>query len=309
MPSIYRDLNKTRDSKSSVPQSKGSASVNWRIRRWMIWYRITTPFRAIGNFLSHVFTIYRVAFLLAAIAVALWYFYHIGIDALLPNIVIDLLSVALTVFIIDKMYRLRSDAERKKVLVSLLGSKNNAVATGALHELDAQGWLSDGSLQSAFLTSCNLDGNSFSGADLRRVSFSFASLRDTTWFEADLQGAFLDYADLSNATLSMHAVGPHFTEADLTGSTLTNANLSGAKVRHEQLCRVRSLWRATMPDGQIYDGRYSLTNDIELFLTYTRNPNNPQEWADFYGVSLAQYLEGQAWAQANLSILRSPAAA
>jgi len=306
MPSIRKDHSDSNKPRSSAPPTRGSPSINCRIRLWIIWHRITAPFRAIGNLLSRVFTIYRVAFLLAAIAVALWYFNHLSIDSLLPNIVTDLLGVALTVFIIDTMYRLRSDAEHKKVLIAQLGSKNNAVATGALHELDAQGWLSDGSLQCAFLMSCNLDGNSFSGADLRRVTFSFASLRDTTWFEADLQGAFLDHADLSNATLSMHAVGPHFTEGDLTGATLTNANLSGAKVRHEQLCRARSIWNAKMPDGQLYDGRYNLPNDIELFLKSARNPNNPQEWADFYGVSLARYLEGQAWAQANLSFPRSP---
>ena len=284
--------------------------MNWRFRlRWIIWHQITAPFRAMGRLLSRIFTIYRVAFLLVAIAVALWYFNHMSIDVLLPNIVTDLFGVALTVFIIDTMYRLRSDAEHKKVLIAQLGSKNNAVATGALHELDAQGWLSDGSVQGAFLTSCNLDGNSFSGADSRRVFFSFASLLDTTWFEADLKGAFLDHAILCNATLSMHAVGPHFTEADLTGATLTNTDLTGAKVRHEQLCRVKSLWRAIMPDGQVYNGCYNLWEDIQLYLKFARNPNDPQEWADFYGVTQAQYLEGQAWARINRNISQQPVSA
>ncbi len=273
--------------------------INWRFLRWRIWYRITLPFSTLGKFLSRIFTVYRVAFLLGIIAIALWYFNHIDFDVLLPNIVTDLLGVAITVFIIDTMYRVRSDTERKKVLIAKLGSKNNAVATDALHELEAEGWLADGSLNRAFLTSCNLDGNSFSGADLRRVSFSFASLRETTWFEADLQGAFLDHVDLTNATLSMHAVDTHFAEADLAGATLSNANLSGAKVRHEQLRKTRSLWKAKMPNGELYDGRYNLQADIELFLKYSRNPNDPQEWAIFYGVSIQQYLSGQKWASAN----------
>ena len=273
--------------------------INWRFLRWRIWYRITLPFSILGKFLSRIFTVYRVAFLLGIIAIALWYFNHIDFDVLLPNIVTDLLGVAITVFIIDTMYRVRSDTERKKVLIAKLGSKNNAVATDALRELEAEGWLSDGSLNQAFLISCNLDGNSFSGADLRRVSFSFASLRETTWFEADLQGAFLDHADLTNATLSMHAVDTHFAEADLTGATLSNANLSGAKVRHEQLRKVRSLWKAKMPNGELYDGRYNLQSDVELFLKYSRNPNDSQEWATFYGVSIQQYLNGQKWAATN----------
>jgi len=273
--------------------------LNWHFLRWRIWYRITLPFKILGKFLSRIFTIYRVAFLLVVIAIALWYFNNIDFNVLLPNIVTDLLGVAITVFIIDTMYRIRSDTERKKVLIAKLGSKNNAVASEALHELEAEGWLSDGSLKKAFLTSCNLDGNSFTGADLRQISFSFASLRETTWFEADLQGAFLDHADLSNATLSMHAVDAHFAEADLTGATLSSANLSGAKVRHEQLRKARSLWKAKMPNGELYDGRYNFREDIELFLKYSRNPNDPQEWASFYGVSTMQYLNGQKWAASN----------
>ncbi|MBN1311942.1 MAG: pentapeptide repeat-containing protein [Anaerolineae bacterium] len=278
---------------------KSHKSSNWRFYlRWMIWPRITAPFKAIGHILSCILTVYRVAFLLTAIAVALWYFNRIDIDTLLPNIVTDLLGVALTVFIIDKMYRLRSDVEQKKILIAKLGSKNNAVASAALRELSAQGWLSDGTLLGAHLTSCNLDGNSFSGADLRRVSLSYASLQDTQWFETDLRDAFLDHAMLCNASLSMHD-GPYYPEANLTGATLSHADLSKARVRHEQLCRLRSLWRATMPDGQIYDGRYNLSEDIHLYLKFARNPNNPQEWAEFYGVSLDKYLEGQAWASTN----------
>ncbi len=284
---------------------KRKAPINWRFLRWRIWYRITSPFRAVSEFLSRVFTIYRVAILLVVIAIALWYFNGIDFSSLLPNIITDLLGVALAVFIIDTMYRLRSNSERKKVLIAKLGSKNNAVATEALHELDAEGWLSDGSLERAFLISCNLDGNSFTGADLRRVSFSFGSLRDTTWFEADLQGAFLDHTDLSSATLSMPADIPHhFVEADLTGASLFNANMSKSHVRHEQLCRVSSLWKATMSDGQLYDGRYNLPEDIERFFKYARDPNNPNEWANYYDVSLAQYVEGQTWAKINLSRLR-----
>lgn len=286
-------------------KSRNKAPINWRFLRWRIWYSITSPFRAIGNFLSRVFTIYRIAALLAVIAVALWYYYQIDFETLVPNIVTDLIGAALAVFIIDTMYRLRSNAERKKVLIAKLGSKNNAVATDALHELAAQGWLSDGSLQRAFLLSCNLDGNSFTGADFRRASFSFGSLRDTTWFEADLQGAYLDHTDLSNATLSMPADIPHrYIEADLTGALLFDANLAGAEVRHEQLCRARSLCRAIMPDGQLYDGRYNLPEDVERFLKFACNPNNPMEWAKYYEITLDRYLEGQKWAQINLSRLR-----
>jgi hypothetical protein len=278
--------------------------IDWQLVRWRIWYQIKLPFKFIGDLLARLFTIYRVAFLLASIAVFLTYYYHIDFETLLPNIVTDLFGIALAVFIIDSMYRLRSDYERKRILISKLGSKNNTVASDALHELDAEGWLSDGSLVKAYLGSCNLDGNTFSGADLRRVSFSFASLKDTKWLEADLTGAFLDHANLTKATLSVHAVGPHFAEANLTDAFLAHANLGLANVRPEQLCRVRTLWRAIMPNGLLYDGCYNLRDDIEHYLKFATDPSDPQEWASYYGVTPEQYVLGQEWAMINLDRLR-----
>ena len=123
-------------------------------------------------------------------ALVLIYFYRVEWEELLPNIITDLLGVALAVFILDTMYRVCADIELKKVLIEKLGSKNNTVASEAAHDLDAQGWLSDGTMKRAFLIGANLDGVSFTGADLRRVAFSFAFLRGTTWYQADLKVLF-----------------------------------------------------------------------------------------------------------------------
>ena len=295
--------NAQQNSKSRKRLSKEAVAFYRQLRWWSFWNRITSPFRLVGKFLSHIITVYGIAFLLIVIAFFLWIYYRLAFDALISNIVTDLLGAAIAILVIDTTYRLRSDKEQKKVLISKLGSHNNVVATEALHELNAKGWLSDGSVQGAFLLSSNLDGNSFTGADLRRVIFSFSSLRSTTWFEADLRGASLDHTDLSDATLSMHAVGPHYTEADLTGASLTNTNLTRAKIRSEQLCRASSLHDATMPDGELYDGRFNLVGDIDLFFKLKRDPNDPKAWASFYRVSVDQYLNGQSWAEENLDRL------
>lgn len=272
--------------------------MDWRKRfRYIIWPRITKPFRFIGDFLGRTITIYRATLLLTLIAITIWYITRVDISELWPNIIPELLSIAITVFIIDTLYRKRSDDELKKVLIKQLGSKNNAVASEALKELDARGWLNDGTLNGAFLISANLDGNSISGADMIGVNLSFASLIDTSWFETDLEGAFLDHANLQDATLSMHAVGPHFAEANLKDASLSNANLRNSKIRPEQLCKVKSLWRATMPDGSLYDGRYNLQYDIDLFRKSGGNTNNPSELAFFYNVNEANYLDGQEWAK------------
>lgn len=269
--------------------------------RWKVIYRITQPFRTIGKFLARIFNIYRVTIILVIIGLYLLFRFDVSSEELIPNIVTDLFSVALTVFIIDTMYRLRSDNERKKVLVSKLGSKNNAVASEALRELDARGWLSDGTLEGAFLLSANLDGNSLTGANLKRVTLSYASMRDTSFFETDLRGAFLDNANFEGASFSQHAIGPHYAEADLTGAGMSHSNLKDAKIRNEQLVKTRSLWKTIMPDGSLYDGRYNLKDDINLHLKFAKDPKDPSEWAKFYGVSVEQYLRGQTWAKDNLN--------
>ena len=275
--------------------------MNWRIRfRYQIWPRITKPFKVVGKFVADRFTIYRVAFLLTIIAIAIWYFSQVTLDELWPNIIPELLSISITIFIIDTLYSRRSDDERKQILIKQLGSKNNAVATEALKELDARGWLSDGTLEGAFLLLANLDGNSLTGADLRRVSLSSASLRNTTWFETDLEGAFLDNADLREASLSIHAVGPHYAEAYMKGVSLFGSDLRKARVRPEQLAQARSLWGALMPNGSRYDGRYNLQFDIDIYRKSGKDINNRQEMALFYGVTLEEYNKGQEWAKANL---------
>jgi hypothetical protein len=197
------------------------------------------------------------------------------------------------------MYRIRSNTERKKVLISKLGSKNNSVASEALLELNAQGWLSDGTLEGAFLISANLDGNSLTMANLKGAMLSFSSLRDTSMFETDFRGAYLDNVNFENATFSQHAVGPHYTEADLTDANLSHSNLKGAKIRDEQMKKTRSLWRTIMPNGTNYDGRYNLKHDIDLHLKFAKDPKNLNEWARFYSVSVEQYIEGQVWAKQN----------
>ena len=59
-----------------------------------------------------------------------------------------------------------------------------------------------------------------------------------------------------------------------------------------------------MPDGQLYDGRYNLRKDIEDYMRFAVDPNDPKDWADYYGVPVARYVEGQEWSSINLDRLR-----
>jgi uncharacterized protein YjbI with pentapeptide repeats len=194
--------------------------------------------------------------------------------------------------------------ELKRILKKQLGSQNNAVASQALEELTARGWLLDGSLKRVFLVEANLENNSFSGANLQRAIMDSAKLKNTTWFDADLEGAFMDHADLRNATLSMQMPDLSITEAKLKGVTLSFAKLQGAEISNSQFVQLRSLWKAIMPNGNRYDGRFKLSDDIELHNKSAKDIADPIEWAFFYGVSLKQYLSGQKWANDNIELFR-----
>lgn len=267
---------------------------------WLIMYRIKSPFRALKQFLLRYFTIYRVALIIIIIAGVIWYLTNITLEELWPNIIPELLSIAITVFIIDTLYNKRSDDEQKRVLVGKMGSNNNDVATEAWTEIDARGWDLDGTLRGKFLLSANLDGNKFTGADMRGIILSFSSLRDTSWIETDLEDAALDHTDLTGSTLSSYPDGPHIPEANLKNASLFNANLTNAKVRPEQLVQVRSLSGAIMPDGRKYDGRYRLPDEVEsiekLIKQRGGDIESPLLIAAYYGVPVEDYVVGQEWA-------------
>lgn len=122
--------------------------LNWKTRfRYIIWPKIAHPFKVVGEFISRLFTIQRVALLFALAGLVIMYYTKVKLEDLWPNIVTELLSIAITVFIINALYKRHSDDETKRVLIQQLGSKNNAVTTQALTELEARGWLADGTLQ------------------------------------------------------------------------------------------------------------------------------------------------------------------
>jgi hypothetical protein len=59
-----------------------------------------------------------------------------------------------------------------------------------------------------------------------------------------------------------------------------------------------------MPDGKLYNGKYNLPHDFEVAARKNYNPNDPASMAEYYGVSVEDYLEGQEWAQQNADKLR-----
>src|SRR3990172_5511276 len=68
----------------------------------------------------------------------------------------ELVGIGLAVLIIDAANERRAVQQLKAQLIREMGSNDNGIALRAVKELDAHGWLLDGSLRGADLTEANL---------------------------------------------------------------------------------------------------------------------------------------------------------
>ena len=167
-------------------------------------------------------------------------------------------------------------------------------------------------LQGADLSQTFLQGAKMNDANLRGADLRGANLEGANLHGADLRGAFLynvylgdgGPTNLKGATLSWTKM----EGANLRGANLEGANLEGANGLPDwQLSMVIALRAVLMPSGRRYDGRFNLGGDLKAAQSTNINLNNPQAMADFYGVSLEDYLRGQEWARNNLPRLRREA--
>jgi len=258
----------------------------------------------------------KLGLLTLTLAVVLGLLGYRSVEEFLANASTELASIALTVLIIDYLNEHRAEQQLKAQLIREMGSRDNADTLKAIRELEARGWLRDGSLRKAnllkanlrgaVLSGANLEGVYLSGADLFGVHLTYANLHTADLRKANLRKAILRKADLSKTALS----ASNLTWANLKGAVLRESNLVGAAgLVYDQLAQVHQMQWATMPDGVRYDGRLNLRGDIEVARRQNVNGNDMEAMADFYGVSLEDYMHGQEWARENLPKLRAEAGA
>jgi hypothetical protein len=193
---------------------------------------------------------------------------NVNINDFLLDLVPEAVGIVFTVAIIDTLDRRREDRLIKEQLVRQLHSYYNSFALQAIEELRVLGYLSDGSCREQ-------------------------DLRGSDWREGNLYEADLTGSDLTNAKLH---------KTDFVG-----ANLTDVKVTDEQLVTTLALWKATMPDGSRYNGRFNLAHDFAVARRKGFNPDDSESMAKYYDVPLESYLEGQRWAREHLDQLRARA--
>jgi len=216
---------------------------------------------------------------------------------LLLNLGTDFAGAFVTYILIDLLIGGRQEKEARDhklgelraKLVHRLGSRINQESCRAAEELRGYGWLTDGSLAGSELIGANLDGVDLRWAVLRGVRMYRASLRDANLYGTDLSDSYLTGASLAGAQMG---------RCKLDGAWLTGVDLSGARrIPRGALARANRLKGATMPDGTRYNGCYGLPGDLREAAKAARqdgrDPRDPAFLAEWYGVPLEVYLQGQ----------------
>lgn len=187
------------------------------------------------------------------------------INAFLANLVPEAVGIFFTVLIIDRLDSIREEQVIKDQLVRRLQSRYNHTALQAVEELRVLGYLEDGTLRNR-------------------------NLRGSSWEDANMYMANLEGSDLGNAVLE---------RADFVF-----ANLKDVNVTDEQLVKADVMRGATMPDGKPYDGRYRLRGDYAYARRKDIDIESAEKMAEWYGVPLDKYRDGQRWADENLARMR-----
>lgn len=146
----------------------------------------------------------------------------------------ELLSIAITVLIIDTLNKRRSTLERKSELKLQMSSTDNSFAVEAARLLRLKGWLRDGTLKYVRLEGANLARADLGSANLMKADLKNANLHETTLQEANLSGA------------------------NLSGATLYHANLEGANLYEANLDKAKFNKNTILPDGSNW------TSDTEM---------------------------------------------
>jgi uncharacterized protein YjbI with pentapeptide repeats len=170
-------------------------------------------------------------------------------------------------------------------LINRLQSPENRFVLQAVDELRACGKLQDGSLRGIALCQAQLDSANLKETDLCYVDLHQANLDGVDLSNAKLRAAKLNRASLQNANLD---------GTDLTSADLYKVNLRGARnLTDTQLTTANELFGSIMPDGSVYDGRFNLPGDMARAQWAKVKVDDPKGMADFYGISLETYLQGQ----------------
>lgn len=172
-----------------------------------------------------------------------WIDFWQGISTEMYGAVVTGVTLGMVVLVFQQYSAIQN---RKAELILQMGSPDNGFALEAARQLDAEGWLEDGTLRGAYLV----------GADLRGINLFAADLANSNLAEVDLTNANLSGANLTDANLTnANLTNVELYDTDLTSTNLRNATLTNAKLRGADLTNA-FLAYANLPDTVLPQGNW-----------------------------------------------------
>jgi hypothetical protein len=199
------------------------------------------------------------------------------------NLSTELISISITVLVIDSLYKHHETLGEKKRLILEMGSPDNGIATRAVQIMQREtSYVLDGSLNLKSFWRANLDGAELYSAELEGASFHYASM----------VGVELPGANLRNVAFwSTNLEGAFIQDADLSGATVVFTNMKNARVTREQLKKCRALHGTILPNGKIYDGSFQLQGDVEDAKACGFDINDPAIRLKWYSMSYSEFMQ------------------
>jgi hypothetical protein len=193
------------------------------------------------------------------------------IQAFYANFSTELLSIVVTIVVIDTIIERRAVAQQKADLILQMSSPDNAFAVEAARILKARGW--------GFEGDATLHGAQLRWASLQGVNIEGVSLQQANLWEVNLDRAFLVRANLQGADLRVvNLQGALMMGVNLRGALLDEANLQGARLdditvygpQGPETVKTSFDEDTTLPDGS----HWTPLTDMRRFT----NPDHPNFW-------------------------------
>lgn len=217
-------------------------------------------------------------------------------DEIWINAFMEILSILVTILIIDVLNRWRDEQQtRRENIARLLREARSTVdyvAAAAMEELHDSGLLTgedsiyaqkvregdeNAHLRRAALTNIHLNNVNLAGVDMRHITLNKADLSATNLSGADLTQAKLQQVNLTNANLQganftkAYCYRANFSGADLRKADFRGANLEGAELKGAKLDNDTKFDSETvLPDavirGEIYSKYWNGNTNMEQYI-------------------------------------------
>ncbi len=226
--------------------------------------------------------VYKIGSGVLLVLIGVWIGSFLFKDGYATNVYTEMLSIVVTVLVLDRLNEWRSVQQRKQTLIREAGSRDNSTALNAVDWLRAEKWLTldDESplLKDKKLSRANLENAYLYEADFYKTNLYKANLIYADLSKACLRSAFLHRAILDNTSLY---------QTDFRQAVLCNVSLRGAKYIETAQFDEGTILPDALPvkdaDGQhirneqghfVYDKYWTIDTDMTRYT----DPSHPDFW-------------------------------